>query len=116
MRHEPNEGVDTLRHEQRRARRPQGGSGPLARPRGGGRVLGGVAAGIARFVGTDVRLVRVLWVVSFVPSLGISALGYLALWFLLPLDADVGGDALRASPPLPKPQSNPSVEGSGQGG
>ncbi len=111
MRHEPNEGADTLRHEQRRARRPQGGR-PLARPRGGGRVLGGVAAGIARFVGTDVRVVRVLWVVSFVPSLGITALGYLALWLLLPLDTDRGGDAQRASPPLP----TPTVERTGQGG
>ncbi len=111
MRHEPNEGVDTLRHEQRRARRPQGGSGPLARPRGGGRVLGGVAAGIARFVGTDVRLVRVLWVVSVVPSLGITVLGYLALWLLLPLDANCGGAALGAVPP----PRTPSVDGTGRG-
>jgi phage shock protein PspC (stress-responsive transcriptional regulator) len=111
MRHEPNEGVDTLRHEQRRARRPQG-AGPLARPRAGGRVLGGVAAGIARFVGADVRVVRALWVVSSVPSLGITAFGYLALWLLLPLDAIGGGDAHGTSPPL----SRPSVEGTGQGG
>jgi len=111
MRNEPNEGADALRHGQRRARRPQGPE-PLARPRGAGRMLGGVAAGIARFVGADVRVVRVLWVVSCVPSLGVTALGYLALWLLLPLDTSSGGEAHRASPPL----TEPSVEGTGQGG
>lgn len=111
MRHEPTEGIDALRHEQRRARRPQGVA-PLARPRVGGRVLGGVAAGIARFVGADVRFVRALWVVSLVPSLGITALGYVALWLLLPLEPNVGGDARSASPPT----SVPSVDGSGRAG
>ncbi|TVR87302.1 MAG: PspC domain-containing protein [Trueperaceae bacterium] len=110
MRHEPTEPIDVLRHEQRRARRPQG-TAPIARPRAGGRVLAGVAVGIARFVGTDVRLVRVLWVVSVVPSLGITVLGYLALWLLLPLDANGGGAALGAVPP----PRTPSVDGTGRG-
>ena len=78
---------DALTHQQRRARRPVGAA-PLTRPRQG-RWLGGVAAGIARFVHGDVRVVRVLWLLSVVPSLGITILGYLAVWLLLPGDARV---------------------------
>ena len=74
-----------LTHQQRRARRPLGAA-PLTRARQG-RWLGGVAAGIARFVRGDVRLVRALWLLSVVPSLGITVLGYLAMWLLLPGEA-----------------------------
>lgn len=73
---------DALTHRQRRARRPLGAA-PLTRARQG-RWLGGVAAGIARFVRGDVRVVRALWLLSVVPSLGITVLGYLAVWLLLP--------------------------------
>ncbi len=76
---------DVLTHAQRRARRPST-TAPLARSHRGRR-LGGVAAGIARFVRTDVRLVRGLWIVSVLPSFGITLFGYLALWLLLPGDA-----------------------------
>ena len=47
-------------------------------------MLGGVCAGIADFVGTRASIVRVLWVVSLVPSLGITALAYPAAWWLIP--------------------------------
>lgn len=73
---------DLLLHRQRRARRPSG-QAPLTRARQG-RWIAGVAQGIARFVGTRAVLVRVVWVLSLVVSLGITALGYLALWLLLP--------------------------------
>lgn len=76
------EARDALTHQQRRARRPLGAA-PLRRCHQG-RWLGGVAAGIARFVRSDVRLVRTLWLLSVVPSLGITAVGYLAVWLLLP--------------------------------
>jgi phage shock protein C len=82
------EGRDVLPHEQRRARRPASG-GPLRRSRTGRR-LGGVSAGIARFVGKDVRAVRALWALSVAPSLGITIVGYVALWFLLPLEPAAG--------------------------
>ena len=93
---DPNEAAgrepgDALTHLQRRARRPLGAA-PLTRARQG-RWLGGVAAGIARFVRGDVRLVRALWLLSVVPSLGITVLGYLAVWLLLP-----GDPAERAAP------------------
>jgi phage shock protein PspC (stress-responsive transcriptional regulator) len=74
--------VDTLLHDQRRARRP-GKGGALRRARAGRRI-GGVAAGIAAFVGADARLVRALWLVSLPLSLGITLFGYLLLWLLLP--------------------------------
>ena len=83
--------TDTLTHAQRRARRPAAAA-PLSRAHAG-RWLGGVSLGIARFVGTDVRLVRALWLLSLPLSLGITSLGYVLLWLLLPVDraaADAG--------------------------
>ncbi len=47
-------------------------------------MLGGVCAGIADFVGTRATIVRALWLVSLVPSLGITALAYPAAWWLIP--------------------------------
>lgn len=76
--------VDTLTHGQRRARRPEAVP-PLRRARSG-RWLAGVSLGIARFVGTDVRVVRALWLLSLPLSLGITSLGYVLLWVLLPLE------------------------------
>ena len=89
---------DLLLHQQRRARRPSG-QAPLTRARQG-RWIAGVAQGIARFVGTRAILVRVLWLLSLVVSLGITAFGYLALWVLLPSEPLVhhGRDDMTASP------------------
>lgn len=75
--------TDPLLHEQRRARRPTGADRPLRRARHG-RILGGVCAGIADFVGARATTVRALWLVSLVPSLGITALAYPAAWWLIP--------------------------------
>jgi phage shock protein C len=75
---------DPLRHDQRRARRPVGASAPLVRSRR--RVLGGVCAGIASFIGARASVVRAIWLVSLLPSLGITALAYPAMWLLLPLE------------------------------
>lgn len=75
---------DPLRHDQRRARRPVGASAPLQRSRR--RVLGGVCAGIAAFIGARAGVVRAIWLLSLLPSLGITALAYPAMWVLLPLE------------------------------
>ena len=45
------------------------------------RVLGGVAAGIARTYGIDVSLVRVLWVIAGVFWIGIPA--YVVAWIAI---------------------------------
>lgn len=80
---------DPLRHAQRRARRPSGASAPLYRSRR--RVIGGVCGGIASFVGGRANVVRGIWLFSLLPSLGITALAYPAMWLLLPLEpADAG--------------------------
>ena len=78
---------DPLTHGQRRARRPVGASRPLLRSRRS-KVVAGVCGGIAVFVGAAPNAVRALWLVSLLPSLGITALAYPALWVLLPLEAD----------------------------
>jgi len=77
---------DPLRHDQRRARRPSGATAPLRRSRRG--ILGGVCGGIAAFIGARASVVRTIWLVSLVPSLGITALAYPAMWLLLPLEPE----------------------------
>jgi phage shock protein PspC (stress-responsive transcriptional regulator) len=88
---------DPLRHDQRRARRPVGASTPLHRSRS--RVLGGVCAGIASFIGARASVVRTIWLVSLIPSLGMTALAYPAMWLLLPLEpAPEASGATRQAP------------------
>ena len=77
--------LDGLPHRERRARRPNTDR-RLTRSRDG-RVVAGVARGIAAYVDADPRVVRALWLVSLPLSGGITALGYLALWGLLPVAA-----------------------------
>ena len=80
----PTERADPLLHQQRRARRPLGADAPLRRSRED-RVVAGVCGGIASFAGARPRTVRWLWIVSLLPSLGVTALAYPAMWWLLPL-------------------------------
>ncbi|MEM7735028.1 MAG: PspC domain-containing protein [Deinococcota bacterium] len=74
---------DGLQHNQRRARRPNTNA-VLARASGDQRVLGGVIGGIASYIDTSPRWLRVVMVISVVITGGITALGYLLLWLLLP--------------------------------
>jgi phage shock protein PspC (stress-responsive transcriptional regulator) len=48
------------------------------------KVLGGVASGIANFIGIDPVIIRVLFVLLSFSSFGIVALGYILLWILVP--------------------------------
>jgi phage shock protein PspC (stress-responsive transcriptional regulator) len=48
------------------------------------RVLGGVAAGVARTYGIDVTLVRVLWIIAAIAWIGIPA--YVVAWIAIPPD------------------------------
>ena len=73
---------DGLLHTQRRARRPNT-TASLRRSREA-RVLAGVCGGIAAYVDAPPNVVRVLFAVSLVPSIGVTGLGYLLLWWLLP--------------------------------
>jgi phage shock protein C len=87
---------DPLPHRQRRARRPTGADAALARSRDD-RIVGGVCGGIASFVGARPRTVRWLWIASLLPSLGVTALAYPAMWWLLPLQP--APSALRSDRP-----------------
>ena len=78
---------DGLLHEQRRARRPNTAA-KLRRSRSN-RVVAGVCSGIAAYVDASPMVVRVLFAASLIPSIGITGLGYLLLWWLLP-DAPAG--------------------------
>ncbi|MBS3966871.1 MAG: PspC domain-containing protein [Truepera sp.] len=73
---------DPLPHQQRRARRPA--SPQSLRRVSHGRWLGGVLGGIATFVGADPRWLRGAFIVALIATLGLIALPYLALWWLLP--------------------------------
>ena len=51
------------------------------------KMLAGVAGGIARYLGADVTLVRVI-VAALVLFTGVGAALYLAAWLLIPADGD----------------------------
>ncbi|GEP36662.1 hypothetical protein NPS01_03250 [Nocardioides psychrotolerans] len=48
------------------------------------RMLGGVCAGLAHYLGVDVTLVRLLTVLGAIFSVGSVALAYLVAWILVP--------------------------------
>lgn len=52
-----------------------------------GKVLGGVAKGLAAYLGLDVLAVRILFVLAFVVFAGYGFIIYLILWVSLPADA-----------------------------
>ncbi|MBV8552775.1 MAG: PspC domain-containing protein [Acidobacteriaceae bacterium] len=67
----------------------------LSRPREG-RKIAGVCAGIARYTGVDVTLIRILMVVfTFWPP-GVAPIAYLVCWIVMPNDPLL----------LPPPQTN----------
>jgi phage shock protein C len=55
----------------------------LVRPRTG-RVIGGVAAGLAHYFNVDVTLVRIIWVLLFLPGGLPGFLPYVLLWLIIP--------------------------------
>jgi phage shock protein C len=59
------------------------GSKVLVRSRDG-RMLAGVCAGIAGYLGLDVTLVRVIWAVVSVITGGAGVLAYLVAWVIIP--------------------------------
>ena len=57
----------------------------LMRPREG-RMIGGVAAGLANYFGIDVTIVRVVWVLLLFPGGLPGFLPYLILWVIMPAE------------------------------
>jgi phage shock protein PspC (stress-responsive transcriptional regulator) len=77
---------DPLPHDQRRARRPSGAV--KLRRSGSDRVVAGIAGGIAAFTDADPRWVRAAFVLSLPVSLGVTGVGYLMLWWIVPPEKD----------------------------
>ena len=57
---------------------------PRALTRSIDRTIGGVAAGVAEYLGVDPTIVRALWVVGAVFAPPFACLGYLLLWAIMP--------------------------------
>jgi phage shock protein PspC (stress-responsive transcriptional regulator) len=72
---------DGLTHSQRRARRPN-----VTKKfyRSEDNILGGVAGGLAEYIGANPRNVRIVFVVSLLWTFGFFTVPYLMLWWLLP--------------------------------
>jgi phage shock protein PspC (stress-responsive transcriptional regulator) len=58
------------------------------------RMIGGISAGMARYLGLDPAVVRVGWVVTTLFTGGAAIIAYLAMLALIPNDEE-------AHPPLP---------------
>jgi len=79
-----------------RVSRGQASAGPLRRPVEG-RLIGGVAAGIADRTGFDVSLVRAVLIVLALITSGFCAAAYVVAWLLIPAqgtDTNIGTRAL----------------------
>jgi phage shock protein PspC (stress-responsive transcriptional regulator) len=48
------------------------------------RLLGGVCGGIGQYYDTDPNLIRILWVVLTLLSVGIGLIAYLVAWIIIP--------------------------------
>jgi phage shock protein C len=48
------------------------------------RIVGGVCAGIAEYIGADPTAIRVLFAIGVVFTAGAGLLAYLACWFIMP--------------------------------
>jgi len=46
--------------------------------------IAGVCAGFARYLGVDVTLVRILWVILTIFSVGVGLIVYIACWIVMP--------------------------------
>ncbi|NTV00152.1 MAG: PspC domain-containing protein [Methanoregulaceae archaeon] len=52
------------------------------------RIIAGVCGGIGAYYTTDPNLVRVLWVVLTLLSVGIGIIAYIAAWILIPEESE----------------------------
>ncbi len=55
----------------------------LTRPKKG-RILGGVCAGIGNYFDVDPVIIRILWVVLTLISLGAGIIAYIIAWIIIP--------------------------------
>lgn len=48
------------------------------------RKIAGVCGGVAKYLNMDPTLVRILWVILSIASLGVGVLGYIVFWIAAP--------------------------------
>lgn len=77
---------DGLEHQQRRARRPN--TTRKLRRNSRNALVSGFLAGIADYIDADPLIVRAAFVVTVVLSGGVTALGYMLFWAIVPADDD----------------------------
>jgi phage shock protein C len=51
-----------------------------------GKKIAGVCAGVARYFGLDVTLVRILWVILSIWPPCVGVIAYIVCWFVMPRD------------------------------
>jgi phage shock protein C len=76
-----NERPDGLTHDQRRARRPDTAK---KLTRSSHKVIAGIAGGVASYIDSNPRNVRIVFVIALILTSGFFVLPYLLLWLLLP--------------------------------
>ncbi len=89
---------------------PQTPPVPLSRPMREKRIAG-VCAGFARYLGVDVTLVRIVWLVVALLA-GVGFIVYLAAWIAMPKDEGTSlAPVSRTSPSNQEPESHAIVNG-----
>jgi phage shock protein C len=71
----------------------------LSRPRED-RKIAGVCAGFARYLGVDVTLIRLIWVILIFCPPPVGIIGYIVAWIIMP------NDPLRLAAPSAQPEPN----------
>ena len=56
------------------------------------RLLGGVCGGIGQYYDTDPNLIRILWVVLTLLSVGIGVIAYIVAWIIIPEELEERAD------------------------
>jgi phage shock protein C len=71
-----------------------GTNGPkqLIRPREG-RIVAGVCAGLANYLGVDVNLIRIVFAVLTILGIGTGVLAYLIAWIVIPEEGETSSIA-----------------------
>jgi phage shock protein C len=54
-------------------------------------MISGVCGGIAEYAGIDPSIIRILWVVLTLASVGVGLIAYIACAIILPKDTDISG-------------------------
>jgi phage shock protein C len=54
-----------------------------------GRVVGGVAAGLAEYFNIDVTIVRIIWIFLLMPGGLPGFIPYMILWFIIPNEGTI---------------------------